>query len=82
MARPAPSPLVATQQQELGGLITKAIQTLSPEHRAVITLNLIEGFQYNEIAEKLGISIGTVMSRLFYARKKLQVQLKDLYDNL
>ena len=82
MARPDPGPLAATQSQETGSLINKAIATLSPEHQVVVTLNLIEGFQYNEIAEKLGISIGTVMSRLFYARKKLQVQLKDLYDNL
>jgi RNA polymerase sigma-70 factor (ECF subfamily) len=42
----------------------------------------IEELQYNEIAEALGCSIGTVMSRLFYARKKLQTLLKDVYENL
>jgi RNA polymerase sigma-70 factor (ECF subfamily) len=42
----------------------------------------IEGMQYNEIAESLGCSIGTVMSRLFYARKKLQTLLRDVYENV
>jgi RNA polymerase sigma-70 factor (ECF subfamily) len=42
----------------------------------------IQELQYNEIAEILGCSIGTVMSRLFYARKKLQTLLKDVYENL
>ena len=51
-----------------------------PEHRAVILLKEIDGHQYNEIAEIIGISIGTVMSRLFYARKKLQSLLKDVYE--
>jgi RNA polymerase sigma-70 factor (ECF subfamily) len=38
--------------------------------------------QYHEIAATLGCSIGTVMSRLFYARKKLQNLLRDVYENL
>jgi len=42
------------------------------EHRAVILMKETEDMQYHEIAEALGCSIGTVMSRLFYARKKLQ----------
>jgi RNA polymerase sigma-70 factor (ECF subfamily) len=42
----------------------------------------IDGMQYHEIAESLGCSIGTVMSRLFYARKKLQNLLKDCYENI
>ena len=42
----------------------------------------LEDLQYNEIAEILGCSIGTVMSRLFYARKKLQTLLKDVYETL
>jgi RNA polymerase sigma-70 factor (ECF subfamily) len=42
----------------------------------------MEDLQYNEIAEVLDCSIGTVMSRLFYARKKLQTFLKDVYENL
>ena len=63
---------------EVGDRITKAIETLSEDHRAVILLKDVDGLRYHEIAEVIGTSIGTVMSRLFYARKKLQAQLKDL----
>lgn len=68
------------QHQELRERIEQAIAQLSPEHRAVILLKEVEGRQYNEIAEIVGISIGTVMSRLFYARKKLQSLLSDVYE--
>ena len=50
--------------------------------RAVILMKETEDMQYHEIAEALGCSIGTVMSRLFYARKKLQNLLRDLYENV
>src|SRR3954465_15793992 len=60
----------------------KAIAQLSPEHRAVILMKEIDGMQYHEIAEALSCSIGTVMSRLFYARKKLQSLLRDVYENI
>jgi RNA polymerase sigma-70 factor (ECF subfamily) len=42
----------------------------------------IEEMQYHEIAETLGCSIGTVMSRLFYARRKLQSLLRDVYEGV
>ncbi|MBV8417147.1 MAG: RNA polymerase subunit sigma, partial [Verrucomicrobia bacterium] len=58
------------------------IGKLSPEHRAVIVMKEIEDLQYSEIAEILSCSLGTVMSRLFYARKKLQILLRDVYENL
>jgi RNA polymerase sigma-70 factor (ECF subfamily) len=70
------------EQAEIRGRIDAAIAELSPEHRAVILLKEIEGMQYHEIAESLGCSIGTVMSRLFYARKKLQNLLRDVYENI
>lgn len=73
-------PDLKMQHQELRTSIEAAIAKLSPEHRAVILLKEVEGRQYNEIAEIVGISIGTVMSRLFYARKKLQSLLKDVYE--
>ena len=38
--------------------------------------------EYQEIADALDCSIGTVMSRLFYARKKMQTMLRDVYENL
>jgi RNA polymerase sigma-70 factor (ECF subfamily) len=70
------------EQAEIGHRIEAAIEQLSPEHRAVILMKEIEGMQYHEIADSLGCSIGTVMSRLFYARKKLQNLLRDVYDNV
>ena len=70
------------EQKEIRSRIDAAIGQLSPEHRAVILMKEIEDMQYHEIAESLGCSIGTVMSRLFYARKKLQNLLRDVYENV
>ena len=70
------------EQREIRARIDDAIAQLSPEHRAVILMKETEDMQYHEIAEALGCSIGTVMSRLFYARKKLQNSLRDLYENV
>jgi len=70
------------EQNEIRSRIDAAIAQLSPEHRAVILMKEIEDMQYHEIAESLGCSIGTVMSRLFYARKKLQNLLRDVYENV
>ncbi len=70
------------QHQEIRARIDAAIAQLSPEHRAVILMKEMEDMQYHEIAEALGCSIGTVMSRLFYARKKLQNLLRDVYENV
>jgi RNA polymerase sigma-70 factor (ECF subfamily) len=75
-------PYETMQRGEIRLRIENAIAQLSPEHRAVILMKEIEEMQYHEIAETLGCSIGTVMSRLFYARKKLQNLLKDVYENI
>ena len=77
-----PLPHKRLEHQEIRARIDKAIEQLSPEHRAVILMKEIEEMQYHEIAETLGCSIGTVMSRLFYARKKLQTALRDVYENV
>jgi RNA polymerase sigma-70 factor (ECF subfamily) len=71
-------PFVSVRNRELGRKIFDAIDSLTADHRAVILLREIEGLSYEEISETLGCSLGTVMSRLHYARKKLQVRLKDL----
>ena len=63
-------PYETMERSEIRARIDKAITQLSPEQRAVILMKEIEEMQYREIAEALGCSIGTVMSRLFYARKK------------
>ena len=70
------------EQNEIRARIDAAIAQLSPEHRAVVLMKETEDMQYHEIAETLGCSIGTVMSRLFYARKKLQILLRDVYENV
>ena len=75
-------PYETMERGEIRTRIGKAIAQLSPEQRAVILMKEIEGMQYHEIAEALGCSIGTVMSRLFYARKKLQNLLRDVYENI
>ena len=80
--KPDALPSERMEQKEIRGEIDKAIAQLSPEHRAVILMKEIDGMQYHEIAEALGCSIGTVMSRLFYARKKLQNLLRDCYENI
>jgi RNA polymerase sigma-70 factor (ECF subfamily) len=85
-ARTAPKadalPFQRMEQAEIRERIDAAIKQLSPEHRAVILMKETEGMQYHEIAEALECSIGTVMSRLFYARKKLQSLLRDVYENV
>lgn len=85
-SRTMPKPDALPHQRMLHGEIREridaAIAQLSPEHRAVILMKEIEDMQYHEIAEALGCSIGTVMSRLFYARKKLQNMLRDVYENV
>ena len=70
------SPDQNMERAELRDKIKIAINSLSEDHREVILLKEVEGLSYQEIAESIDSSIGTVMSRLYYARKKLQVTLK------
>ena len=75
-------PLERLEDREIRARIDSAIEKLSPDHRAVIVMREIDDMDYQEIADSLGCSIGTVMSRLFYARRKLQTLLKDVYEQL
>ena len=70
-------PDVAMRNDELRTRIEEAMSKLSPEQKEVVMLREIQGMDYKEIADVMEISIGTVMSRLFYARKKLQGLLSD-----
>jgi len=79
-AEPLPDEKMA--HREIRKRIDAALEKLSPEHRAVIVMKELDGLQYNEIAQAIGCSLGTVMSRLFYARKKLQTLLRDVYENV
>lgn len=62
---------------QLAKIIKDAMSELSPSHRAVIMLREVEGLSYEDISESLGCSLGTVMSRLFHARKKLASSISD-----
>jgi len=69
-------------QKEIQQRIDEAVDKLSPAQRAVIVMKELEDLPCDEIAEILDCSIGTVMSRLYYARKKLQTFLRDVYASL
>jgi RNA polymerase sigma-70 factor (ECF subfamily) len=70
-------PYQETQAREVGARVSEAINELTPDHKAVILLREVEGLSYEEISRVMQCSKGTVMSRLHYARKKLQKRLKD-----
>ena len=65
-------PDAEVQRRELGDRLRKAFKELPEIHQAVLVLREIEGFSYEEIAKTLKIKKGTVMSRLFHARKAMQ----------
>jgi RNA polymerase sigma-70 factor (ECF subfamily) len=65
------NPTAGLERQELRVRIDKALGQLSYEHRTVLVLHEFEELEYKEIAKRMECSIGTVMSRLFYARRKM-----------
>ena len=67
----------AFESKELGAAIERALETLSPNHRAVLLMREVEGLSYREMAQAMGVSEGTIMSRLFHARKKMQSALVE-----
>ncbi len=77
-----PGPGVNYQCTEIREQVNAAIAKLSPEHRAVVVPKELEDLQYHEIAEVLNLTMGTVMSRLFYGRKKLQSMLRPIYNQI
>jgi RNA polymerase sigma-70 factor (ECF subfamily) len=72
------NPTAGLERHELRQRIDRAMGQLSHEHRTVLVLHEFEEMEYKEIAKTMGCSIGTVMSRLFYARRKLAALLSDL----
>lgn len=75
---PAGDPFQAARDSEVRERVRAAIEELTPDHRAVILLREVEGLSYDEISRVMQCSKGTVMSRLHYARKKLQRRLREL----
>ena len=66
--------------KELEAKVKWSMDQLSPDQKAVLIFREVEGLSYQEIAEATGCSIGTVMSRLHYGRKKVQELLKDYVE--
>lgn len=67
-------------RKEIQSRVEAAIAALAPHYRAVVLLRYINDLSYEEVAETLDIPIGTVMGRLFRARKLLAQQLKGLVE--
>jgi RNA polymerase sigma-70 factor (ECF subfamily) len=63
------------EDAELGGRIGAALDQLSDVHRTTLVLRELQGFSYQEIADAMHCSLGTVMSRLFHARRRMQALL-------
>lgn len=72
------NPTERLERGELRKRIDEALGQLSHEHRTVMVLHEFEEMEYKQIAKTMGCSIGTVMSRLFYARRKMAVLLAGL----
>lgn len=68
-------PARALADKELRTQILGALAKLSPSHRAVLVMREVDGLSYQEMSETMKCSIGTIMSRLFHARKKMQQML-------
>jgi len=62
---------------ELQKKLNEAMQKLSDQHRLVVTLHDVQGLAHEEIAAVMDCNVGTVRSRLFYARQQLQGYLAD-----
>jgi RNA polymerase sigma-70 factor, ECF subfamily len=74
------NPARALLDKEIRGRIDRALDALSEPHRAVLVMRELDGMSYEEMATAMACSKGTIMSRLFHARKNMQRQLVDLVD--
>ncbi len=72
-------PFDAVRRQEIAERISRELDELPSYHRGVIVMREVHGLSYEEMAEAMGVSKGTIMSRLFHARQKLQRVLADCY---
>jgi RNA polymerase sigma-70 factor (ECF subfamily) len=70
----------ALMDREIRERISTALDSLSENHRAVLVMRELDGLSYEEMAAAMQCSKGTIMSRLFHARKNMQKQLADLYQ--
>ena len=73
-------PYDVVHRGQLSLRIQAALEQLPPYHRGVILMREVEGLSYEEMAAAMQVSKGTIMSRLFHARKKLQRALSDCHE--
>jgi RNA polymerase sigma-70 factor (ECF subfamily) len=73
-------PADVVRRKEIAVRVQTALDALPSYHRGVIVMREVEGLSYEEMAEAMGVSKGTIMSRLFHARQKLQRALADCYQ--
>ena len=71
----------ALMDKQIRARIDQALDELSENHRAVLIMRELEGLSYEEMAQAMGCSKGTIMSRLFHARRNMQKRLLDLIEN-
>jgi RNA polymerase sigma-70 factor (ECF subfamily) len=69
---------IESEKEDLKQKLLEEIEKLPFKFKEIIVLKHFRGFSYREISETLGIPVGSVMSRLYYARKKLKENLKHL----
>ena len=74
------SPEAPLMQQESIALVHRALAELSDEHREILVLRELEGYDYDGISEMCGIPVGTVRSRLHRARSQLKIELERIED--
>ena len=74
------SPQKHLEQAEISEAVSRAVDQLGDAHRMVFTLYCYEGLSYGEIAAVMEIPVGTVMSRLYHARRKVRDSLPDDWD--
>ena len=72
-------PAEVVRRREISARLHTALDALPSYHRAVIVMREIDGLSYEEMAQAMSVSKGTIMSRLFHARQKLQRALADCY---
>ena len=76
------NPTERLERGELRQRIDEGLAKLSHEHRTVLVLAEFEEMEYKEIAKAMDCSMGTVMSRLFYARRKMAALLTDIRKDI
>jgi RNA polymerase sigma-70 factor (ECF subfamily) len=80
LADPNADPSQMLELREQGAIVADSLKQLTDNQRTVVVLHDIEGFSYQEIADIVGTSIGTVRSRLHYGRSKLKELLEPYFS--